>query len=456
MKKWVRLIMSIVGLLALAIVVACYNVTTGAGVMTAVVIAGFTEEQSKAFSDFIEKQSTDIQSKVKSMVDNLKDTDLIKGIQALLNGEGEKKGIVGNLTEMQTQLDAISTDIAKAKKEGQKTDVELSLSDAIKELVTSEQFKADKKAGFKGTKAYTLKAGTSDITGTVNLTQQRYTVGFAPERALAFLPNTVTGTVGPDRDRVLWVEGTYASNVGYVGEGTGPATADTKTAVEKTRGMAKISAKLPLTAEELEDAEYLASKFRMKMQSQAMLYTDLQFYSGDGSDSPNPTHIYGIVGHATAFSAATAGVTNAVFQANIGDLIDACILQGQKSEQNGINVLWINPSDFYLMKKAKDGDGQYLFVKDVNGTYTINGLRVIPSSAVTANTLTVADTSKIQAWWKRNPEIKFSQMNGTDFIDDAYTAVMFLRCQCVVEAQDKTAIIHVADIAASLATISQI
>lgn len=370
--------------------------------------------------------------------------------------KAEIEAMESKRAEMQTQLDAIATEQAKAKKEGHKTDVELSLVDAIKELVTSEQFKADKKDGFKNTKPYTLKAGTSDITGTVNMTQQRFTVGFAPERSLAFLPYTNGGTVGPDRNRVLWHEGTYASHVGYVGEGTGTSTADTKASVEKTRGMAKISAKLPLTSEELEDAEYLASKFRMKMQSQAMLYTDLQFYSGDGSDSPNPTHIYGIVGHATAFSAATAGITNAVFQANIGDLIDGCILQGQKSEQNGINVLWINPTDFYLMRKTKDNDGQYLFVKDVNGTYTINGLRVIPSSAVTANTLTVADTSKIQAWWKRNPEVKFSQMNGTDFIDDAYTAVMFLRCQCVVEGPDKTAIIHVADITAALATISQI
>jgi len=81
-------------------------------------------------------------------------------------------------------------------------------------------------------------------------------------------------------------------------------------------------------------------------------------------------------------------------------------------------------------------------------------MEVIQSQAVTINTLTVADSSKIQAWWKRNPEIKFSQMNGTDFIDDAYTAVMFLRCQCVIETQDQTAVIHVADITAELVNIN--
>jgi hypothetical protein len=69
--------------------------------------------------------------------------------------------------------------------------------------------------------------------------------------------------------------------------------------------------------------------------------------------------------------------------------------------------------------------------------------------------MTLADTSKIQAWWKRNPEVKFSQMNSTDFVDDKYTAVMFLRTQCVVEAADQTALIHVADITASIAAINK-
>jgi hypothetical protein len=85
-------------------------------------------------------------------------------------------------------------------------------------------------------------------------------------------------------------------------------------------------------------------------------------------------------------------------------------------------------------------------VKDVNGGYSINGLTVVRSNAVDPNTMLAADTSKIQLWWKRNPEIKFSQMNSTDFVDDNYTVVMFLRNQVVIEGQDKTALILVADI----------
>ena len=360
----------------------------------------------------------------------------------------------GLRVKMQEQLDAISLEQTKAKKEGGAKDENLPLVDAIKQMLLSPEFKAAKAAKFKEKSVFQVKASTGDITGTVNMTVQRLQVGFAPDRALAFLPRLNVGYIGQDKNRLLWVEGTYTSNVGYVNEGTGQATADTGAAVEKSRGMAKISAKLPLSAEMLEDAEYIASAFKLKMQSRAMIFTDGEFYSGNGSDSPNPTHIYGMVSQSTPFDATIAGVSGQVAKANIGDLIDAAVLQAETYEQRGLDTIWMKPRDFFRFKKAKDDVGQYLFVKDVNGNYTINGLNVVRSSKVTANTMLLADSTKIQAWWKRNPEIKFSQMNGTDFVDDMYTAVMFLRAQCLVEDSDKTALIYVSDIDAAVQAIT--
>ncbi|NIA28719.1 MAG: phage major capsid protein [Actinobacteria bacterium] len=356
----------------------------------------------------------------------------------------------------QDQLDALETKLAKMEKSGIGESKSVTLNEAVKSLIESEDFKAAKKDGFRTKSVFEIKADTSDITGTVNMTAQNYSIGFAPDRALAFYPMLNQGFIGQNRNRVLWVEGAYTSNVGYVGEGTGQGTADTGTAVEKSRAMAKISAKLPLTAELLEDADYIASAFRMKMQEKALLFADGEFYTGDGSDGVNPNHIYGIVGQSTAFNPTTAGVLAAIATPNIGDLIDSCILQAELSEQKGLDTLWINPSDFFKMRYTKDANGQYLFVKGINGNYTINSLNVVRSSKVTADTLTIADSNKPQAWWKRNPEIKFSQMNGTDFVDDAYTAVLFLRAQCIVEAQDQTAIIHVASIATSLNDITKV
>lgn len=416
-------------------------------------LKGFTDEQTQGVQSAFDTLSDDLQKAVNEKLKGLVGNDAIEAVKGMFNtAEGKDK-----FAEMQKSIDDLAIKLKNAGGYEMKEDKEVSLEQAIKELFSSDKFKKAKDAGFigKDNMVFELKAATTDITGTVNMTVQRLQVGFDPEREMAFLPNLNAGTIGQDKNRVLWVEGTYTSNVGYVTQGTGQATADAGTAVEKSRAMAKISAKLPLTAELLEDADYVASAFRMKMQEKAMLFTDLEFYSGDGDDSTNPNHIYGIVGQSTAFNATTAGVAASVDKANIGDLVDACVLQAEKSEQRGLNIVWMNPSDFYKMKKTKDNDGQYLFVKDVNGNYTINGLRVIRSTAVTANSMTVANSSKIQAWWKRRPEIKFSQMNGSDFVNDAYTAVLFLRAQCVVEAQDQTAIIYVSDITASIAAINK-
>lgn len=457
MKTWIKFLMGTIGLICLILAVACVNVATGSSlIVAALVLPGFTEEQSKSFEDFLTKQSTDIQTKVKGLIDNLKETDLIKGIQNILNGDGVKAGIVGNLTAMQDQLDAISTDLAKAKKEGGNQKDDLPLYDAMKQLLTSDEFKAAKANKFAGKPMFQLKALTTDITGTVNRTVQKLQIGFIPDRALAFIPYLNVGYIGQDKSRVLWVEGAYTSNVGYVAEGTGQQTSDVATAVEKTRGMAKISAKLPLSAELLEDAEYIASAFKMKMQARAMLFTDLEVYQGNGSDSPNPTHIYGIVGQSTAFSHVTAGVTNSLPSANIGDLCDAACLQAALLQQRGLDICWINPADFFALRRTKNTLGEYLFKENLDGSYTINGLKVVTSTAVAANTMLCADSTKIQLWWKRNPEIKFSQMNGTDFVDDMYTAVMFLRAQVVVETQDQSALIYISDITAELANITTV
>ena len=375
--------------------------------------------------------------------------------------KSEIADIESKRAEMQKQLDQIATDLKKVEVGGQKSDELVSLDMAIKNLFASEEFKSARQNGFKAKGkdiVFELKADTSVITGTVGLTQQKPGVNFPILRELSFInAGFNTGYLGKDKSIIGWIEGSYTSNVGYVGEGTGQATADTGTATEKSRQMSKVSAKLLLTAEMLEDAEYLASAFRMKLQENSLLYADGEIYDGNGADGgANAKHIYGIVGQSTAYSQVTTGSANTVAKANIGDLVDDVILQAELAEQKGLNKLFMNPRDFKRFRTAKDANGQYLFVKEVNGQYSINGLDVVRTTRVTANTMTALNSNKVQLWWKRQPEVKFSQMNGTNFVDDAYTAVLFLRLQVVVETPDQTAVIHVSAIDAAIAGLESI
>lgn len=463
MKRSLRILQLAFGALIAVVAIALFMnggyIEGSVVVMTIPALVTLKEEDFKALTANLQ---TEAKSKIETLFEEAKKGDLsalnelkTKFAEFERKFYFEDKPLPEYLKNLQAQADALEVKMKGIEQNGTQKEAP-SLEIALKNLFNSKEFKDAKAGKFRDKGTFELKASTSNITGTVNMTMQNLTVRFAPERALAFMPFLNTGTVGANSNRVLWVEGSYTSNVGYVGEGTGQTTADSGSGVEKTRAMAKISAKLPLTAELLEDAEYVASALRMKMQEKAMLFVDKECYSGDGNDTTQPNHLYGIVGHATAYNITTTGSTGTVSDANIGDLVNDAILQAELSEQRGLNVVWMHPKDFARFRKAKDGDGQYLFVKDVNGNYTINGLSVVRSTAVTANTMTLADTGKIQLWWKRNPEIKFSQMNGTDFVDDNYTAVMFLRNQVVVEGPDKTAIIHVADIDAAIGLLNKL
>lgn len=461
MKKYFRLGLGLAVMAIIAICLAIFNVSHSDGLIMAspFILAGFTEDQSKSFSDFMEKQATNIQTKVKGLIDAAKHGELIDELKLLIKGDGDKeKGMLAMLPIMQKQLDDIATEQKNAKlKVNKKDDDEMTFDESIKEMVKSDEYKLAVKEGFpKGKNTFKVKIDTSIITGTVNLTQQRHQVNFAPEHQMAFLPNMVNGMIGQDRNRVLWVDGAYTSNVGYVSEGTGQATADTGTAVEKTRQMAKISAKLPITEEMLEDASYIASAFRAKMVEKATLFVDGEAYDGDGSDGGSADHIYGIKGHATAYSAATTGSAVSIDLANIGDLVNDMILQAEKSNFRGSNILWMNPSDFARFRYAKDLDGNAIFVKEINGSFSISGLTVIRSNRVTVGDMLLADTSKLQYWTKRSAEVKFSQMNASDFVNDAWTAVMFVRSQVVVETPDKLSLIFVDDIDTAITSITKV
>ena len=461
MKTILKWTLSIIAIIIAAAVFGAINAQAGSGVimMTPFILAGFTEDQSKSFSDFMSNQAESIQTKVKSLIEAAKNDTLMYELKLLIKGDGaETKGISSLIPIMQKQMDDLAIEAKNAKLNYNKAikDETVTLEEGLKMLFDTKEFKDAKAAGFKTKSVFEIKANTGDITGDVNRSIPNMTVSFAPERAQSFIPNCLQLFIGQDKNRVIWMDGSYTSNVGYVAEGVGIANADVGTAVEKGREMAKISAKLPLTTEMLEDAEYVASAFKVKMQEKALLFTDNEVYAGDGSDGVNPKHIYGIKGHATTFSAVTIGKNAKVAFANIGDLINGMILQAKLSQFNNSNIIWINPSDFFDFKTAKDAQGNYMFVKDVNGTYSINGLQVVTNTAVTVNTMTIADKGKLELYWKRRPEVKFSQMNGTDFTDDNWTAVLFLRAQLVVETANKPSIIHVPDITAAIAALKAI
>ena len=117
-----------------------------------------------------------------------------------------------------------------------------------------------------------------------------------------------------DKNRAMWFDGTYYSNVGYMTELTGITTGDGAALEEKYREIAKVGAKLPFSAEAVSDMSYFVNWAKNEGLRAVLNDIDTKIFEGDGADgASNTKHVYGISTQgATAFSAATAGLTAAI------------------------------------------------------------------------------------------------------------------------------------------------
>ena len=316
-----------------------------------------------------------------------------------------------------------------------------SISD-VKKLISS----SDKDMEFKA------DVDTADFTGDVNRTLSPITPRFAPLRPLAFIPYAKVMSVGAGKNRIMWIPSTYTSNVNYAGEGVAATTADTATAQEKYREFAKIAAKMVISAETFEDLPLFANQLAMQMQDNAMVWADGKMWDGDGNDSTQTKHIYGLKTQGvTAFD---ESLVPDVPMANVADLIDACTVQ-IKLAHYAANAVWVSPALAFKIRRMKDTDGQYLVKELVNGDTVINNLRLIETEVLTNNEMIVGNTMAIQLWIKRNFILKFGQF-GDAVETDIYKALLFARIQNVVEDEDKKALIYVSDVTASVAAITEI
>jgi len=318
-----------------------------------------------------------------------------------------------------------------------------------KGIKTIDDVKKFLKAGDKEME-FKADVDTADFTGNVLRTISPVTPRFAPLRPMAFIPFAKVMSVGTGKNRCMWIPASYTSNVGYAGEGSGASTADTAAAQEKYREFAKVAAKMTISAETFEDLPLFANQLAMQMQENALVWADGKMWDGDGNDSTQAKHIYGLKTQGvTAFD---ASLVPDIDNANVADLIDACVTQIKLSHYSA-NAIWVSPGLAFKIRRMKDKDGQYLVKELVTGETVINNLKLIETEVFTNNEMLVGNTMAIQLWIKRNFILKFGQF-GDAVETDTYKALLFARIQNVVEDEDKKALIYVSDVTASVNAIN--
>lgn len=295
----------------------------------------------------------------------------------------------------------------------------------------------------------------ASVTGNVGRTQVVSGLRFPNERPLAFIDKIRKGTVDNDKNIILWNPGAFTETVGYIGELTsakGTLDGNKATVVEKTRKMAKIAARMILSAETFEDLGQFAQRLESKLLEKITLWLDAQILNGEGNDSTKPNEIYGVLtGQNTAFD-----TTNAmkVFAPNEADLADAMVTQ---AEENGFTAthVWMTPKRAYKLRRTKDTTGNYVVQQLATGELVMGGLKVIKSTLMQGSgtdAMLVGAPDLITLWLKRN--LSLEVVRDADI--DGYRLYVYQRSQVLVEDEDIKGLIYVADVDSALDSIEQV
>jgi len=295
---------------------------------------------------------------------------------------------------------------------------------------------------------------TGDYSRTQAITgQERY----PNERPLAFLDKGIRmGFVENGKNIIMWTTGAFTEVVGYAGEldditiGGTEIAGSSATATDKTRKLAKIAARMIMSAEVFEDLGQFGQRAEMKLLEKVNLWLDQKVWDGAGNDSTKPNEVYGAKLSVTNFDNTLVAK---VKTPNESDLVDGCATHAEILNF-GTDTVWMSPTLANKLRRTKDTTGQYVINQLITGELVMGGHRVIKSTLFKSGateSMLVGNASLIQMWMKRNVSTEMVR----NAKKDCYELYLYARAQVLVEDEDKKGLIYVPDVAAALIAITQ-
>lgn len=243
-------------------------------------------------------------------------------------------------------------------------------------------------------------------------------------------------------NKLAWIEGSSESGAAYVGELAQNTAKSDVTIAPKTRLFGKLATLMRISTETEDWFEQLYNYCVNEGVRLIEQKLDAEIYGGDGNDSTATTHIYGLKGQATAFSALAAA---AVEKANVADVIMDAVDQVAKEGYNA-NVAFLSWALYRQVKELKDTAGNYIFDK---ASGLLNGVRLIPTTKVAATEILVADSSVVEIYAGNSYELEFVR----DGEYDAYNVYFRRAAQVKVPTPKKKGLIYVANAATAVAAL---
>lgn len=240
-------------------------------------------------------------------------------------------------------------------------------------------------------------------------------------------------------------QNTVTRNAAMTAE-AGTAPESVLTHIQRSLEMGKILDSIPMTHESVTNIAEIVPEVKMFIDNNLRLLADQQMWNGDGS-LPNWKGIYVYSTDFTQAIAVGAGV-DAVQDANIYDLIAtvATYLANGKENKYDSNVAFLNPRDILKGRMIKDANGNYVIPPFVSRDGNqVAGTVIVPSAAVTANTLAMGDARHVRFYDVEGYSLEFG-LDGNDFTQDLITLKGRKRGNLLLKTQDATAFYKVTDV----------
>ena len=119
-----------------------------------------------------------------------------------------------------------------------------------------------------------------------------------------------------------------------------------------------------------------------------------------------------------------------------------------------VNVLdW-----FKFVNSFKDGDNNYMNYRmtTIDGVPSVNGMKVITSPEVAANTCYVFDSTKGQMLMNQSYQTSLAFENDTDWEADLVAMKASVRANLLVEANNQNAFMKCTDIETAITSITEV
>lgn len=397
-----------------------------------------------------EKLKEALREELENFKKNLPEYASKEDMTATLDGIENKVNELGvdalkeDINEIRAGVEALNTAFAeKTAKEIQK-----SLPELIKEKLEAIQDVAKNGTGrvnLTVDKTTLIRSAVTDHT----LAQRLGDVGQLASQMNVLRPLFNTGTVGPNSN----------GTIRYVDQKVNTRNADWKaeaaqkpesaiTFQEYSLPIEKIADTIPVSMEMLGDVDFVASEIQNLLLKNLAIKIDNSLWNGDGS-TPN---IFGIYTKADEYVAAAAGISDA----NVFDLI----VKMQESIATGTmyqpNRAILNFATYNQMVLKKDANENYVrppFTTSPEGIVNVNGIQIVISNSVAADTMLVGDFSFATLYTLGGLSIDFGFIDK-QFVENTITLRAEERMGMLVRTAHTDAFAKETGIAAALVTLA--